>query len=317
MIVVTRAPAWLTVQDLGWSGHRAIGLASGGAMDREALAIANLVAGNPPGAAGLEWALGAGAIRFEEVGTFALSGAPVEATLDGRPIAMNTTVTAGPREVLEIVRQVRGRFTYLAFRGGIDVPPLLGSRSTHIRGGFGGHHGRRLRTEDFLNIFPARGQVPVAGFAAPPELLPGVEATPIRVIPGPQEGLFEPATMARLIEAEWIVSAASDRMGYRLKGPDVAPRVTATLASEPACPGAIQVPDQGGPIILMADGPTVGGYPKPVVVCGADLGRLAQLEPGLPVRFSRVAIEEAQRLHRRRVIQLHTLAGLISGARAP
>lgn len=316
MIIVTRAPGWLTVQDLGWNAQRSIGLPPGGAMDRQALSVANLLAGNEPGAAGLEWALGGGAIRFEEGGVLALSGATVEATLGGRPVTIHTTLVAAPREVLEISRQVQGRFTYLAVHGGLDVPAVLGSRSTYLRGGFGGHHGRRLRAEDFLRTGPPVRGAPAAGFVAPPELVPQADGAPIRALPGPQQELFEPDSLARLFESEWIVSAASDRMGYRLKGPAMAPKVTATRASEPACPGAIQVSDEGGPIILMADGPTVGGYPKPAVTCGADLGRLAQLEPGRSVSFARCSIEEAQRLHRRRAIQLHTLASLVSGATA-
>jgi biotin-dependent carboxylase-like uncharacterized protein len=314
VIIVLRAPAWLTVQDLGWSGYRSIGLPASGAMDRQALAVANLLAGNEPGCAGLEWALGGGTIRFENGGTFAIAGATVEATIGGRPVGMNTTMVAGPREDLELHRQSRGLFSYLAVRGGIDVAPVLGARSTYLRGGFGGHHGRRLRGEDFLHLGQATRAAPPAGFAAPTELVPTLEEGAIRVTAGPEESLFAPTTLDLLVESEWIVSAASDRMGYRLKGPVVAPLVRATRASEPACPGAIQVADDGGPIVLMADGPTVGGYPKPAVVVGADLGRLAQLEPGRKLAFARVSVPEAQRLYRRQAIRLHTLTSVISAA---
>ncbi len=314
MIIVLRAPGWLTVQDLGWSGYRSVGLPASGAMDRQALAVANLLAGNEPGTAGLEWALGGGTIRFEDGGTFAIGGAAVEASIGGRPVTMNTTTEAGPREELELFRQSRGVFSYLAVRGGIDVAPVLGARSTYLRGGFGGYHGRRLRGEDFLHLGPATRAAPPAGFAAPTELVPALEDAPIRVTPGPEEALFAPTMLDLLVESEWIVSAASDRMGYRLKGPVVSPLVRATRASEPACPGAIQVADDGGPIVLMADGPTVGGYPKPAVVVGADLGRLAQLEPGRKLTFARVTVPEAQRLYRRQAIQLHTLDSVISAA---
>jgi biotin-dependent carboxylase-like uncharacterized protein len=314
VIIVLRAPSWLTVQDLGWTGSRSIGMPGGGAMDRQALAVANLLAGNPPGAAGLEWALGPGAIRFENGGAFALAGTPVEATLGGEPVPMLTTIRAEPRQELVISRQGAGRFTYLACRGGIEVLPVLGSRSTYVRGGFGGHHGRRLRNEDFLETGPAGGAVPPAGFKVPRGLAPDYDSAPLRVMPGPEEGLFDPAVIESLLGSEWIVSAASDRMGYRLKGPVVAPRVPTTRASEPACPGAVQVSDEGGPIVLMADGPTVGGYPKPAVVAGADLGRLAQLEPGSNVTFAPITVMEAQRIHRRRAIQLHTLSSLLNDA---
>ncbi|MDZ4673120.1 MAG: biotin-dependent carboxyltransferase family protein [Gemmatimonadota bacterium] len=314
MITISRAPAWLVVQDLGWQGHRAVGMPVGGAMDRHALAAANLLAGNRPEAAGLEWALGGGTIRFEEPTAFALGGASVEATLGGRPVAMYTAYRADARDELVVNRQQAGVFTYVAVQGGVHVEPVLGSRSTYVMGGFGGLHGRRMRAEDFLPLGTPQGAPPPEGFMAPPELVSSAEGRPIRTTPGPQAGRFPIAETDRFFSEEWLVAAASDRMGYRLKGPPIASEAGGTLASEPACPGAVQVPAEGGPIVLMADGPTVGGYPKLAIVCGADLGRLAQCQPGRSVQFCSVSIGEGQRLYRRRAVQLHTLASLISGA---
>lgn len=317
MITIGKAPAWLAVQDLGWQTHRAIGMPVGGAMDRHALAVANLLAGNAPDAAGLEWALGGGAIRFERAAAFALAGGAVDATLAGRPLAMHTTYHAAAHEELVVSRQLSGVFAYVAIEGGLAVEPVLGARSTYVRGGFGGLHGRRLRAEDFVALGDGGRTPPPEGFSAPPELLSATGPRPIRVTLGPQASLFSKADAERLVAGEWLVAAASDRMGYRLKGDPIAPMAPAELASEAACPGAIQVPPAGGPIVLMADGPTVGGYPKLAVVCDADLGRLAQGQPGSSVRFEWVSMEEAQRLYRRRAVQLHTLATLVSGARAP
>lgn len=317
MITIRRAPAWLVVQDLGWSHHRAEGMPSGGAMDRHALAVANLLAGNPATAAGLEWALGGGTVRFEEPTTFALAGAPVEATLQGRPVTPYASCHAAAGEELVVARLVTGVFAYLAVHGGIGVEPIMGSRSTYVRGGFGGLHGRRLRAEDWLPVGVPSGVPAPEGFVAPPELVVMGSDGPVRITPGPQAGLFAAGDLERFVESEWLIAAASDRMGYRLKGSEIRTREAVSLASEPACPGAIQIPGAGGPIVLMADGPTVGGYPKLAVVCGADLGRLAQRGPGQGVQFGWITIEEAQRLHRRRAVQLHTLATLISGAQAP
>jgi len=314
MITVSRAPAWLVVQDQGWSGQRAIGLPPGGAMDRHALAVANLLVGNAIGDAGLEWALGPGTIRFEEPVLFALSGAAARATIGGRPVAMHATSAAAAGEELQVTELAGGRFLFVAIRGGLDVPLVLGSRSTYLRGGFGGLHGRRVHTGDFIPLGVPAGPPPPSGFQVPEPLAPDYRSRELRIVEGPQAELFDPAERAKLVESAWVVAAASDRMGYRLKGATIVPRVAATLASEAACPGAVQVPGEGAPIVLMVDGPTVGGYPKLAVICGADLPLLAQRQPGDQVTFRWISLSEAQRLHRRRTIQLHTLASLITDA---
>lgn len=315
MIVVTRAPAWLAVQDLGWPAHRAIGLPPGGALDRHAHAVANLLVGNPVETAGLEWALGPGTVRFEEPVRFALAGAPTEAILSGRAVAMHTTTAARPGEELVIGAPREGRFLYFAVAGGIAVPAVLGARSTYLRGRFGGLHGRLVRSGDYLRTGPAR-PAPPAGFRAPEELLVNHRLNEFRIIEGPQAALFTAEDRARLVSEAWVVAAASDRMGYRLKGGSLRPGLPASAASDPTCPGAVQVPGDGGPIVLMMDGPTVGGYPKIAVVCDCDLPALAQRQPGDAITFRWVTIAEAQRRYRRRRIQLHTLASLITEAAA-
>jgi len=161
----------------------------------------------------------------------------------------------------------------------------MGSRSTYLPGGFGGFEGRRLKAGDLLPVGPAMhtrlgGQVHPR--AAPDA---GAEEMPIRVTRGPQWDRFDEAARRTLLESRFRISASSDRMGYRLEGPAIAPSQAATLPSEAACPGAIQIPDGGAPIVLMPDGPTVGGYPKIAVVMRADLRCLAQYLPGREVRF--------------------------------
>lgn len=313
MLTVPKAPAWLVVQDLGWAGYRRIGLPPGGAMDRHALAVANLLVGNPPGGAALEWALGPGTLRFERAAHVALAGAEVTATLAGRPIAMHTTHVAAEGDELAVSGITGGRFLYIAIDGGIDVPLVMGARSTYLRGGFGGLHGRRIKAGDYLNLGEG-GAATRAGFQAPAELLPTYGAGRLRVMPGPQFDQFHVDQRALLTNQPWRIAAASDRMGYRLEGSPIRPRATASLASEPACAGAVQVPDGGLPIILMADGPTVGGYPKLAVVAEADLPILAQGVPGQEFRFEWIEVADAQRLYRRRAIQLHTLATMITAA---
>lgn len=285
-------------------------------MDRDGLIAANLLAGNPAGAAGLEWALGSGVVRFETAMPFALGGARVAATVNGRPAPMHVALRADPGEELRIEPTGTGRFSYLAVGGGVDVPVTLGSRSTYLRGRFGGLHGRLVRTGDFLPVGPLTRTAPPAGFGAPAALLPEYARPLLRVIPGPQATRFSSGVRARLAAVEWTVGALSDRMGYRLEGEPLFPDVAATGASDPTCPGAIQIPDGGLPIVLMADGPTVGGYPKIAVVCGEDLSLLAQRPPGSQVRLAWIDVAEAQRLHRRRRIRHHTLATLVRAAAA-
>ena len=320
---VLAAPPFATVQDLGRPGWRHLGIPAGGAMDRWALQAANVLAGNAADAAALEWSVGGGMVRFERDLTIALAGADCPATLEGRPVAAWTPVpvTAGDRLALGPPR--RGRFLYLAVAGGLVVPPVLGSAATYLPAAFGGVAGRRLRDGDLL----AAGSPPddadsadrAAGGPCPPELRRAIAGwhdgrpcdEPVRVVAGPQAALLDDAGWARLLGPGLAVSLTSDRSGYRLRGVAVPPPAgAAERPSEPGCPGALQLPHDGEPIVLMADAPTVGGYPKPAVVCAADLGRLAQHAPGDPVRLALVSLDEAQRLYRRRSVAVWTLAEL-------
>jgi biotin-dependent carboxylase-like uncharacterized protein len=268
MIEVATAPPFATVQDLGRFGHRASGVPVAGAMDPDALRLANAMVGNPPDAAAIECALGGGALIFRQAARYALAGA-VRAPRDGLANAGDTIMFSPP---------VNGRFLYVAVAGGIGVPLVLGSRSTYLPGKFGGIEGRTLRVGD---------QLPIGGPSGAP-----VKATPvaqeddtIRVIVGPHRNAFTPDQRARFLSAEYRVATASDRTGYRLDGPSLAGGDLGTQLSEPVCPGAIQITAGGQPIVLMPDAPTVGGYPVIGVVHSADLGRLAQRLPGAPVRF--------------------------------
>lgn len=303
MIEVVKAPPFATVQDLGWRTGRAMGLPQSGAMDRALLMDANAAVGNPPDAAALEWALGPGSLRFER--------AAVMSVLDDAEVRVNGAVQAPGAlrvpagAVVEIVPGRRHRFLYVAVRGGIDVPLVLGSRSTYLPGGFGGHEGRRIKNGDRLPIVTAETASArpreIEAVVARPQQVEGVIARPpqgrgdlpanltLRVTRGPQWDRFDDAARAAFFAGGYTVTPASDRMGYRLQGPAVLPREKATLPSEAACPGAVQIPDDGQPIVLMPDGPTVGGYAKLAVVIGAHLGTLAQCQPGRAVRFVEVS----------------------------
>ena len=310
MISILQSPPFLTVQDLGRLTARIHGVPPSGAMDDWALAEGNLLAGNPTGAAGLEWALGAGAVRFEQATAFALTGAAAVARLGDRPIPLHSTVRALRGEVLTVERLVSGRFLYLSFHGGIEVPELLGSRSTYLPGKFGGLEGRRLKSGDVLPLAVPSRSAPPEGFTVPQELRVRYGEPAVKVIEGPQQRLFGDKELQVFLTNPFVVASASDRMGYRLTGPAPHHRAGAAFPSEPACVGAVQVPPGGAPIVLFVDGPTVAGYPKIAVVISVDLPILAQRLPGEQLSFRMVSIAEAQVAYRQRAGQLRTLEHL-------
>jgi biotin-dependent carboxylase-like uncharacterized protein len=259
-------------------------------MDVVAMESANRAVGNDPGAATLEWALGGGAIRFADHARFALSGAAADATLDDRHIGAGEAHDSSAGAVLTIGRFTAGRFLYLAIRGGIDVPVVLGSRSTYVPARLGGHDGRLIRTGDRLPVGePAHAP---SGATRVRRLAHDV---PLDVIRGPDANWFTGTGWITFVSERFRVSTASDRTGYRLEGPVIEGAGTFAGPSAPVCPGVVQVPPSGQPVVLMADAPTIGGYPVLAVVSSADLPRLAQCRPGDVVRFRDVPVNSRVR----------------------
>lgn len=278
-------------------------------MDSFALRAANALAGNHVDAAGLEWALGGGSIKFEQDAVFSLGGAKAHATLSGRAVAPCTTIYAQSGDELTIEQISGGRFLYLAVRGGIDVPMILGSRSTYLPGRFGGYLGRMLKRGDSLALGTQSSHRPAAGFHCAADLLPRYETGIVHITRGTHADLFDESAWRTLTETEFRVSTASDRTGYKLEGAALS-NPAGTLPSEASCPGSIQIPGDGLPIALMADAPTVGGYPKIAVVAEADLPIIAQRSPGETIRFELITIEQSQRALKRRASDLHTITQL-------
>jgi antagonist of KipI len=296
MITVLKPGLLTTVQDAGRFGHRASGMPVAGAMDRLALAVANRLAGNEPGAAALELTLVGGAFRFEEDAIAALAGAEIPASLDGKPILPGVSFVAPSGATLTLGVARRGVRAFLAVRGGIDVPVLLGSRSTYARAAFGGFEGRALRAGDRLPVCAPPEQVSPEVSYLPgelPELTAPGGTVPLRVIAGPQDDRFHPEGIETLYGATWKVTTLNDRMGYRLDGPPVRLLGAADIVTDAVVPGAVQVSGDGKPMVLMVDCQTTGGYAKPFTVIGPDLRRLAQARAGDGVRFVRCTQDEA------------------------
>jgi antagonist of KipI len=278
-------------------------------MDSFALRAANALAGNHLDAAGLEWALGGGSIRFEQDAVFSLGGAKAQATLSGRAVAPCTTNYAKSGDELTLEQVSGGRFLYLAVRGGIDVPMILGSRSTYLPGRFGGYLGRMLKRDDSLALGAESSHAPADGFHCAADLFPRYETGTVHITRGTHADLFDESAWRTLTESDYRVSPASDRTGYKLEGGAIA-NPFGTLPSEAGCAGSIQIPGDGLPIALMADAPTVGGYPKIGVVSEADLPIIAQRSPGETIRFELITIEQSQRALKRRASDLHTISEL-------
>jgi antagonist of KipI len=294
VIEVLKPGLLTTVQDAGRFGWRAFGMPTAGAMDRHACAIANLLAGNEPGAAALEMTLVGASFRFHAPAYVALAGADLAPVLDGAPVATWSAFRVEAGDVLTCSPAKAGVRAYLAVHGGIDVPPVLGSRSTYLRAGVGGFAGRALRGGDRLPVGPATTALPTATRRLTPSQVPTYPSeVTLRVMLGPQDDRFTARGVAALLEGEYTVTAKNDRMGYRLEGPRIEHAAGADIVSDALCPGAVQVPGEGQPIVMAVDAQTAGGYAKIAAVIGPDLSRLAQARQGDRVRFARVSEREA------------------------
>lgn len=289
-----------TIQDLGRPAAQALGVPSGGAADPVALRIANGLAGNGPGAAGLEITLGGFEAEFLVETACGLAGGDLGFELDGGPLVPGSAFLARAGARLRSRGRLWGCRAYLAFFGGLDVPPVLGSRSTYVPAALGGFHGRPLGRGDEL---PGPGGVPAGWDGArrvPEELVPEYPrpgaATVLRCVPGPQAEGFTDGGTRTFFESVYVLSDRADRMGCRLEGPRVEHRAGADIVSDGVALGSVQVPGDGYPVVLLADRQTTGGYPKIATVITRDVPLLAQAVPGDAVRFRRVGLWQAREL---------------------
>jgi len=295
-----RAGLLTTVQDCGRIGCQKFGVTVSGAVDGVALRIGNMLVGNPQNTAGLEISFLGPEIRLRTDLILALTGAEMDASLDGQPVPWHEAFVGRTGQVLDIRHCRRGMRAYLTIGGGIDVAVLLGSRSTSLAAGFGGFGGRPLRDGDVLAVGTVAGAFGRWTGQSAPEGLRPVFGSPqtVRVVFGPQDDAFTEAGRRTLLESAYEVSPASDRMGCRLEGPAIQHVGPADIISDWIPLGGIQVPGNGKPIVLLADRQTTGGYTKIATVIGPDISRVAQLRPGEGVRFQAVAVEEAQAVAR-------------------
>ena len=301
MLKILKNSLQTTVQDLGRNGFQKYGVIASGAMDPYAHRLANLLVSNEEQAATLEITLVGPAIEFTEDTVIALCGGDLSPKLDGQAAPMWRMLSVKKGNTLTFGEPRMGARCYLAIAGGIDVPEVMGSRSTYLRAGIGGFHGRALEKGDEVQIGQiSRHQLSLLVQEAKSGsdwLLPPVryfEEPIIRMMPGRQFDLFDDNSKKRIFREPFAVSSNSDRMGYRLEGPHLALENPEELISEAVAFGSVQVPVDGNPIVLLADRQTTGGYPKIGQVASVDLPLISQLKPGQQLRFKEISLADAQ-----------------------
>ncbi|WP_153505648.1 5-oxoprolinase subunit C family protein [Cumulibacter manganitolerans] len=281
MSIVILAPGGrTTVQDRGRPGNAYLGVGRSGAADMRAYALANRILGNPAGAACLETTLGGLSLRSSRSAWMTVTGPTVAVTVDGLPVGVRTAFFVPHGGVVAIGVPERGMRNYLAVRGGIDAPLLLGSRSTDTLGGIGPDP---LRKGDVLDVGDVPDEPPAGHDVFPATEPPDV--TELVVDRGPRADWFTDAAWSVLLRGRYVVTPDSDRIGVRLDGPHLERCRDGELPSEGLMQGAVQIPPIGTPVCFLADTPTTGGYPVLAVVRRASLPDLAQARPGHPVRF--------------------------------
>ena len=305
-IDILRSSFLTTVQDLGRMGFRGFGVSPGGALDSHALRVANLLVGNKESAAGIEITFGGVQLRFADERIVAWCGGEFHVRIGSTSLPAGHAGFVRAGDVLIFNQPKTGCRSWLGISGGIDVPLVLGSRSTDLRANFGGLDGRALRDGD---------EVPLGGNSERPKILieklreqkvanwkpphdwssPAKHEPVLRVICGSDSDRFNDVTIQRFTNDVFVVSADSNRMGARLKGPHLQRDHDVDLVSEGVAPGTIQVPPSGQPILLLGDCQTIGGYPKIAHVITVDLPVAAQLRAGDSVRFREISLAEAHR----------------------
>ncbi|MBK8250838.1 MAG: biotin-dependent carboxyltransferase family protein [Gemmatimonadetes bacterium] len=317
---VERAGLLTTVQDLGRWGYQHHGVSPGGAMDPTALRVANLLVGNPEGAAGLEVTLTGPTLVAEAPALIAVTGGDLGAQVNGVGVPGWRAVLLAPGDALSFAGGHSGARAYIAIAGGVAVSGVMGSRATDLTAGMGGHAGRALQRGDVIPVgvetagaTRTRARLVGAGrrvawWGASPHVARATLRDPlIRIVRGPEHDWFPLEACRALRDTRWRVTDRSNRMGIRLDGGAVRLAEPRELVSSPVTAGTIQVPPGGEPIILMADRQTVGGYPRIAQVAEVDLSLLAQLAPGASLQLVEVTPAAAAALLLARERTMHDL----------
>jgi biotin-dependent carboxylase-like uncharacterized protein len=292
---VIKRGLFTTIQDFGRYGFQRYGVPVSGAIDPHAFLAANLLVGNNPNDAALEITLSGPELLLLNAAEIAVTGANLSPTLNGEPVDSWQTIRVRKGDTLSFGLSKEGCRAYLAVSRGIDVPVVLGSRSTYVRGRFGGFSGRQLKEGDVIESFEPKEQLE-SRLSLHQERIPHYRReVEVHVVLGPQVSCFTERGVDVFLVNPYTITSDSDRMGLRLEGLEVEVKGPAYMVSDATPPGSVQVPSGGKPIILLQDAQTTGGYPKIAVVGTPGIARLGQLRPHSKIRFSKISLDRARK----------------------
>jgi antagonist of KipI len=310
---VIRPGLLASIQDLGRYGFQKYGVIISGAMDAISLRIANLLVGNEEGEAAIEVTLMGTSLSFEEDLFISITGGDISPVIDGAAVPLWRPVFVKKGSVLQFKSSKSGCRAYVAVSGGFTIPEVMNSKSTYLRGEIGGYNGRALQAGDTLSCNPlpqntrplfqylkskcTRSFYATTWYVNSEHFIHSKQASTIRVIRGAEFERFTKVSQLQFFEQEFQITPKSDRMGYRISGPIIELKESFDLISEAVTHGTIQVPQDGNPIILLADRQTTGGYPRIAQVATVDLPIIAQLKPGEKISFKEITLEEAEQLY--------------------
>lgn len=294
MIHIEKPGMLTTIQDLGRYGFQQYGVIISGAMDTLALQTANILVGNKKDEAVLEVTMGGLRFKAASACVIAVTGASIQGTINGdTPLTCYRPIALKAGDIVELGRLHGGCRNYIAFRGGIDVPTIMNSKSTYLRAGIGGYNGRALKKGDVLAVDEHTAQN-VTWQAQPPHY--AQQKWTVHITPGPEWAQFTDESKQQFLSSHYDITTAADRMGYRLKGPTLQRISAEELLSDAVLFGTIQVSNDAQPTVLLADRQTTGGYPRIAQVIASDLHLFAQMKPGDTVQFECVTLAESYAL---------------------
>ncbi|MBV1758605.1 MAG: biotin-dependent carboxyltransferase family protein [Dethiosulfatibacter sp.] len=294
-----------TIQDRGRMGYQQYGVTVSGATDKYSFQLANILVGNNRYEGCIEMTMHGATVEFMHKTAFAVTGADMLPTLNGKSIRANETVIAEAGDILKSGTAISGLRSYLALAGGFDVENVMGSKSTYLRGSFGGFKGRKLKSGDELSITSSSfDQIRMI----PSDMVPVYRNDSVlSVIMGTEEEYFTVDSIETFLNSTYTITEQSDRMGIRLDGQPITHKASADILSSGITEGTIQVPKNGKPIIMMADRQTTGGYTRIASVISTDIPKLAQMKPGNTVRFQKISLQDAHdriRVQEERILQM-------------
>ncbi|MBE6987241.1 MAG: biotin-dependent carboxyltransferase family protein [Ruminococcaceae bacterium] len=286
-----------TVQDSGRYGYQASGVPVSGAMDMYSLNLANILVGNDRNEACLEMLMMGATLEFDSAAVIAITGADMKPTVNKKEVPMNEALYIRNGDVLSFSASDNGNYCYVAFAGGMDIAPVMGSRSTYMKAKIGGIDGRKLTTGDKIGLREYHFKLPNMKMRRFVRKNYESEVT-LRVVMGPQDDHFTDEGISTFLSAEYTVTSEFDRMGCRLSGEAVATKNGSDIISDGICVGAVQVPKHGMPIVMLADRQTAGGYTKIATVISSDLDKLVQCPVGGKVRFKAISVAQSHEIYK-------------------